>query len=59
MKFKQVLLIVAISSGSALASVWGYSKFAQKDVVAIQSDSKIPANYAGFLDGNAANSPLT
>ena len=58
MKFKQVLLIVAISSGSALASVWGYSKFAHKEVVAIQSDSKVPANYAGFLDGNAANAPV-
>jgi len=58
MKFKQVLLIVAISSGSALASVWGYSKFAHKEVVAIQSDSKVPANYAGFLDGNVANAPI-
>lgn len=54
MKFKNVLLIVAISSGSAIASVWGYSKFTDKKVVAIQSESKLPANYAGFLDGNAA-----
>lgn len=52
MKFKNVLLIVAISSGSALASVWGYSKFTGNKVVAIQSESKLPANYAGFLDGN-------
>ena len=58
MKFKQVLLIVAISSGSALASVWGYSKFAHKEVVAIQSEAKMPANYAGFFDGNAANAPI-
>jgi len=58
MKFKNVLLIVAISSGSALASVWGYSKFAHKDVIAIQSETKAPANYAGFFDGNAANSPV-
>lgn len=58
MKFKNVLLIVAISSGSALASVWGYSKFAHKDIVAIQSETKIPANYAGFFDGNVANSPI-
>src|SRR6478736_3567763 len=57
MKFKNVLLIVAISSGSALASVWGYSKFAHKDIVAIQSEAKMPANYAGFFDGNIANSP--
>src|SRR5688572_12307041 len=58
MKFKQVILVVAISSGSALASVWGYSKFAHKEVVAIQSETKAPANYAGFFDGNAANAPI-
>src|SRR4030095_841056 len=58
MKFKQVILIVAISSGSALASVWGYSKFAHKEIVAIQSDTKVPANYAGFFDGNGATSPV-
>jgi len=58
MKFKNVLLIVAISSGSALASVWGYSKFAHKDFVAIQSETKVPANYAGFFDGNVANAPI-
>ncbi len=58
MKFKNVLLIVAISSGSALASVWGYSKFAHKDIVAIQSEAKVPANYAGFFDGNVANAPV-
>lgn len=58
MKFKQVILIVAISSGSALASVWGYSKFGHKDVVAIQSETKAPANYAGFFDGNATTAPI-
>jgi Do/DeqQ family serine protease len=58
MKFKNVLLIVAISSSSALASVWGYSKFAHKDVVAIQSETKAPANYAGFFDGKLTNEPV-
>jgi len=58
MKFKQVILIVAISSGSAIASVWGYSKFAHKDVVAIQSETKAPANYAGFFNGNVAQTPI-
>jgi len=47
---------VAISSGSALASVWGYTKFTNNKVVAIQSESKLPANYAGFTDGNIATS---
>jgi S1-C subfamily serine protease len=55
MKFKNVLLIVAISSGSALASVWGYSKFTDKKVVAIQSESKLPANYAGYFDGTTTS----
>jgi len=58
MKFKQVILIVAISSGSAIASVWGYSKFAHKDVVAIQSETKAPANYAGFFNGNVSQTPI-
>ena len=57
MKIKQVILIMAISSISAVASVWGYSKFVQKNPVAIQQDGKVPANYAGFFDGNAANAP--
>jgi len=58
MKFKQVLLIVAVSSVSALASVWGYSKFTDKKVVAIQqSESKLPANYAGYFDGTTGTVP--
>jgi serine protease Do len=58
MKLKQVLLVIAISSGSAIASVWGYSKFTQPKVVAIQSEAKIPANYSGFFDGNVATPPI-
>jgi Do/DeqQ family serine protease len=58
MKFKNVLLIVAISSGTALASVWGYSKFTHKNVAAIQSEAKVPANYSGFFDGNVSNAPI-
>jgi Do/DeqQ family serine protease len=58
MKFKQVLLIVAISSVSAIASVWGYSKFTQKKTVTIQADGKVPANYSGFFDGNLASAPI-
>jgi S1-C subfamily serine protease len=57
MKFKHVLLIVVISSVSAIASVWGYSKFVEKKTVAIQSDGKVPANYAGFFDGNVSGAP--
>lgn len=54
MKLKQIFLIVAISSVSAIASVWTYSKFFQKNqVTALQSDGKVPANYAGFLNGTS------
>ncbi len=52
MKLKQFFLIVAVSSISALASVWAYSKFIEKNqTIAIQSDGKVPANYTGFING--------
>jgi len=52
MKLKQILLIVAISSLSAFGSFWVYSTYIQpKPAVALQSDGKVPTNYAGFLDG--------
>lgn len=52
MKLKQFLLIIAISSISALGSVWIYSSFFEKkQTVALQADGKVPANYAGFLMG--------
>lgn len=54
MKLKQILLIAAISSITAIGSVWVYGKFIQQKTVTIQTDGKIPANYAGFFDGNAA-----
>lgn len=57
MKLKQVLLIVVVSSISAVASVFGYIKLADPKTVAIQTDGKIPANYAGFFDGKF-NAPV-
>lgn len=52
MKLKQIVLIIAISSLSAVASVWMYSTyFGSKQTVAIQADGKIPANYTGFVIG--------
>jgi S1-C subfamily serine protease len=58
MKLKQVFFVVLISSISAIGSVWGYSKFVQKNPITVQAESKVPANYAGFLDGNIASSPI-
>jgi len=51
MKWKQILLIVAISSVSAVGSVLIYSKFVQSKTVFVQSESNPPVNYAGFFDG--------
>lgn len=51
MKLKQILLIVAISSVSALGSVWIYSGLVKNKTVAIQNSDTLPANYAGFFEG--------
>lgn len=52
MKMKQVFLTVAISVASAVASVWGYHTFFDKqNEFAGNINSGIPANYAGFFDG--------
>jgi serine protease Do len=58
MKLKQILLIVAISSISALASVWAYSKFTEKKLVSLQADGKVPANYTGFIEGKINGSDI-
>jgi Do/DeqQ family serine protease len=52
MKFKQVLLIVAISAGSAVGSVALYNKYLNSENITVGSAEKgLPANYAGFFDG--------
>jgi len=57
MKWKQLLLIVGVSAASAVGSVWAYEKITTKKSSFIQSsDSKLPANYAGFT-GNIAGVP--
>jgi serine protease Do len=52
MKWKQILLVVAISAVSAISSVALYNKVMGKDAVFTQStsDGKLPVNYAGFSD---------
>jgi len=57
MKLKHVFLIVVLSSVSAIASMWVYTTYFQKKNIPAQIDGKLPANYAGFLDGNVANVP--
>lgn len=54
MKFRNLLLIVGISASTAVASVWGYGKWATHSQFAssndIQPAGKIPANYASFTE---------
>ena len=53
MKWRQLLLIVAVSAVSAVGSVWCYSKFVNpKSLSVVSADTKLPANYAGFIDKN-------
>ncbi len=58
MKWKQLLLIVSISAGSALASVWGYNKFTHQQTAFVQTQGGLPVNYAGFFDKNTSGDPV-
>ncbi|MBS1921024.1 MAG: trypsin-like peptidase domain-containing protein [Bacteroidetes bacterium] len=58
MKLKQIILVVALSAGTALGSMWIYSKYFSKQSLFAQSpNGKYPANYAGYFDGTKFNSP--
>jgi serine protease Do len=55
MKWKQILLTVAISAASALGSVAVYTKLRTPDEVTVGTAGKgLPVNYAGFFDGKTA-----
>lgn len=52
MKFKQLLLVVAVSAASAVGSVALYNNVSQTKVAAVGSaQNGYPANYAGYFDG--------
>jgi serine protease Do len=52
MKWKQIFLIVLISSASAFGSVAVYNKFFnQQEVIVGEARGRMPVNYAGFFDG--------
>lgn len=53
MKFKNILAIMAISASTAIASVWGYGKFVERQYAGVQEQGKLPVNYAGFLGNNS------
>ncbi|MBN8718300.1 Do/DeqQ family serine protease [Hydrobacter penzbergensis] len=54
MNFKSILAVVAISAGTAVASVWGYGKYVEHQHAGVQEAGKLPVNYAGFF-GNGSN----
>jgi serine protease Do len=60
MKFKQVLMVVGISLATTLGSIWAIGKFNHNggDSV-LQTPGKLPANYAGYFEGNnSTGNPL-
>lgn len=58
MKLKSIFLIVAISALTSVLSVWGYSKWMQKQYAGTQAAGRLPVNYAGFFDKNAPAGPV-
>lgn len=50
MKLKNVFLIVAISVATSLLSIWGYGTWLRNQSTTLQTDGKVPVNYAGFFD---------
>ena len=58
MKLKNIILVVLISSATALTSVWGYNRWATPQRVGIQDTGKLPVNYAGFFNGERATGPV-
>ncbi|MGZ8540785.1 MAG: serine protease, partial [Chitinophagaceae bacterium] len=59
MKWKQLLLIVAVSAASAVGSVWTYGKLTNQKMAFVQSpDGKLPVNYAGFFENGGAAEPV-
>ena len=58
MKWKQFVLVVAVSAISAVGSVWIYGKYSGKKTVFTQSEKSLPANYAGYFDNVATAEPI-
>jgi serine protease Do len=58
MKFKQVLAVVGISITTTLVSIWGIGKINRSNSDFVQEPGKLPANYAGFFEGEKAGQVL-
>ncbi len=60
MKFKQAVAIMFLSASTAVASVWGYNRFAEKDTYRFDAgNAKVPSNYANFDSGSGSSNVLT
>lgn len=54
MNIKQIVAVVLLSAGTTVGTLFAYNQFAAKPRT-IQSDSKVPVNYAGLFDSNSNN----
>src|SRR5690606_707334 len=50
MKLRHILLVIAISSITAVASVWGYNRINPNNPTVLQGQNGLPVNYAGFFE---------
>lgn len=58
MNFKNVLAVVALSASTAIASVWGFSKYQESRYAGVQEEGKLPVNYAGFFGDKNSPAPV-
>ncbi len=58
MNYKNILAIIAISASTAVASVWGYGKFIERQYAGVQEAGKLPVNYVGFSGNSTPGAPV-
>lgn len=58
MNLRNIVTVVAISASTALLSVWGFSKYQEKQYAGLQDAGKLPVNYAGFFGNNNTPTPV-
>src|SRR6186713_1998797 len=54
MKIKQVLVVVLLSAGTTLGTIFAYNHFNSSPRIIQSEMGRIPANYAGLFDSNKA-----
>ena len=58
LNYKNVLAIIGISACTTLLSILGFAKWAKSNSNAVETNGKLPANYASFFNGNAPASTV-